>query len=410
MRGLTDRFHLGLIIGAAFLMDLAYRAGSQAYQEAGLLLHASPAQLSWLGAISAFCYSSACLIAGPISDRIGRKASVGLACLGLCISYMVAALMRRVSYLLGLAALSGTSLAFFWPAVQAWIADLSGSDRRRLARRLGVFNVSWAAGLAVGPTYTGYLWAFGADEGISQSLVFRSIAGAMGLLAAIVAVARVRPLDYGTDMTPEYHDAPISTHSESLLFGARAGTFASWFAVGVIGSLFPKLADELGFDARLRGMLASCYHTGQLGLFIFAMTGGEWRFRRWPLMLAEGLALFGMLGVIWARLPFQFGAAFLMAGVCSGVAYTASLFYSLHGRVGDRGKLAGIHESVLASGIFLGPLLGGVLAQYVSLRAPFAMVAVVLAAAMVAQFVAWKASRSSCPKGPQEATGAPSVN
>jgi MFS family permease len=389
-----DRFHLGLLIVAAFLMDLAYRAGNQAYQEAGLSLHASAVQLSWLGAIAAFCYSTMCLVAGSVSDRIGRKASTLLACLGLALAYVVAGLVRSVHHLLALTVLSGSSLAYFWPAVQAWIADLSGRGRRRLARRLAIFNVSWSAGLAVGPTFTGFVWAFGAGLGLSQRMVFWSIVGAITLLAVIVVVVRARPRDPDPYADAEGKEVEVHPHSASLLFGARAGTFASWFAVGVIVSLFPKLASEVGFDARMRGLLASCYHVGQLGLFFLALYDVHWRLlRRWPLFVAEGLALVGMLSVVWAKLPIHFAAAFLLAGVCSGVAYTASLFHSLHGRVADRGKLAGVHEAVLASGVFLSPLIGGFLAQYISLRAPFVMVAAVFAGAIIAQVLAWNASQ-----------------
>ncbi|MBM3147527.1 MAG: MFS transporter, partial [Actinobacteria bacterium] len=361
MRRLADRYHLGLLIVASFAMDLAYRAGNQAYQESGLALKATPMQLSWLGAAAAFCYSSLCLFAGGISDRIGRKASALLSCIGLACAYALAGSVGSVAWLLLLAALSGGSLAFFWPAIQAWIADLSGRGRGQLARRLGIFNVSWSAGLAAGPTYTGFLWAHGAALGLSQPIVFWSIAGSALLLGALVACTRRAALDPDPVTDEDHEEARVHPQAAALLFGARAGTFASWFAVGVIGSLFPKLASELGFDERLRGLLASCYHVGQVGLFALAMQPRGWYFRRWPLLLAEGLALVGMLSVVWARSPLHFGAAFLAAGVCSGVAYTASLFHSLHGRRTDRGKLAGIHEAILASGVFLSPLIGGFL-------------------------------------------------
>lgn len=387
MRRLADHFHLGLLIVASFAMDLAYRGGNQAYQEAGLAAHGTPVQLSWLGACAAFCYSTMCLLSGGISDRIGRKTAAALSCVGLAAAYVLAGWVQDIHQLLLLAALAGGSLAFFWPAVQAWIADLSGRGRRRLARRLAIFNVSWAAGLAAGPTYTGFLWAYGAGSGLSQRLVFGSIAGSVLLIAVVLLLTRSCAID--PDAVSEADDWGAQAHPQaaSLLFAARAGTFASWFAVGVIGSLFPKLAAELGFDERLRGVLASCFHVGQVGMFCVALAPGSWYYRRWPVLVAEGLALLGMLTLVWARSPWHFAAAFLIAGVCSGVAYTASLFHSLHGRTEDRGKLAGIHEAILASGVFLSPLIGGFLAQYVSLRAPFVMVGIAFAGAMAAQLV-----------------------
>ena len=372
------------------MMDVAFRAGAQGYQEAGLSLKASALNLSRLGAISAFCYSVLCLVAGPVSDRIGRKASAALACLGLALAYVLAGLAGSIDRLLVLSILSGSSGAFFWPAIQAWIADLSGRGRRRLAHRLGLFNVAWSAGLTVGPTYIGFVWASGAALGLSQRIAFWSTAGLVLLIAAIALGTRTRPVDPDPVAENDHQEARAHPHQASLLFGARVGTFASWFAVGVIVSLFPKLAAELGYDERMRGVLASCYHVGQFGLFAFALRPGTWQLRRWPLVLALGLSMVGMLSLVWARSPLHFGLVFLIAGACASVAYTASLFHSLHGRVEDRGKLAGIHEAVLASGSFLSPLIAGFLAEYISLRAPFVLVGVVLAGGIVAQIVAWR--------------------
>jgi len=373
-------------------MDLAYRAGAQAYQETGLAFGASRMELSWLGAISAFCYSGMCLLAGVISDRVGRKASTLLACVGLALGYVLAGVVSGIHLLMALTILSGSALAYFWPAVQAWIADLSGPGRQALARRLGLFNVSWAAGLAVGPTFTGLLWRHALRAGLSQLAVFWSVAGLVLLLGGLMLLIRSRALHPEADPNGEEEER-AHPHAASLLFGARAGTFASWFAVGAIGSLFPKLADTLDFGPATRGMLASCYHVGQVALFVVALYGTRWLFRRWSLALAETLALIGMVSVVWAHRPAHFAVAFLLAGMCSGVAYTGSLFYSLHGRVEDRGRLAGIHEAVLACGVFLSPLVGGFLAQYVSLRAPFVMVGVVFAAAIGAQTYVWTASK-----------------
>jgi MFS family permease len=393
VRSWSDRFHLGLLIVASFLMDLVFRAGAQAYQEAGLSLRARAIELSALGAVSAFCYSGVCLLAGTVSDRVGRKASALLACVGLALAYGAAGLVRDIHPLMSLTVLSGSALAFFWPAVQAWIADLCGRGREALARSLGVFNVCWSAGLAIGPTLTGLLWAAGSRGGSSQPLAFWSVVALVGLVAVVLAVTRTRPTDGGAgEAVAEDAERP-HPYAGSLLFGARAGTFASWFAVGVVGSLFPKLGQELGFDERLRGMLASCYHVGQFALFVAALFATRWHFRRWPIVAAEVLALLGMVSILWAHHPAHFAVAFLLGGMCSSVAYTASLFHSLHGRSEDRGKLAGIHEAVLASGVFLSPLIGGVLAEYVSLRAPFPMVAAALAGAIVLQMLVWRSDR-----------------
>jgi MFS family permease len=80
--------------------------------------------------------------------------------------------------------------------------------------------------------------------------------------------------------------------------------------------------------------------------------------------------------------------------MAAGAPYVASLFYSLHGRTEGQGRTTGLHECILASGVFLGPLVGGFLAQNVSLRAPFAAAACVFVLATIVQFGIWSGVRA----------------
>ncbi len=393
LKKLPDRFHLGLLIAGAFGMDLTFRAGAQAYQESGLAFQATALQLGLLGTVSAVCYSSMCVLAGSVSDRIGRRAAAVAATVGLAIAYFLAGRATSIHQLLGLTVLSGSSLAFFWPATQAWIADLGGRGRRALTRNLGLFNIFWSAGLALGPSFTGYLWAYGLADGSSQHLVFSTVAGFSLLLGGLVLVIRTRGSATIKRMTNANSDETPHPHASSFLRAAWVGTFASWFAVGVIGSLFPKLGAELGYNERMRGLLASSYHLGQVVMFVAAFLTARWQFRRWPLGVAEGCALLALISVIWANTPLHFALSFCVAGLCSGIAYVGSLFYSLHGRTERQGRTTGLHEAILGSGVFLGPLTGGLVAQHISLRGPFVLAGIVFGLAILLQLRIWSAIR-----------------
>lgn len=395
LRKLPDRFHLGLLFASAFGMDLTFRAGAQAYQESGLAFHGSALQLGLLGTISAVCYSSVCVLAGSASDRAGRRASAIAATLGLAAAYFLAARAASIHHLMGLTVLSGSSLAFFWPATQAWVADLGGRGRKALTRNLGLFNILWSAGLALGPSFTGYLWAYGLPDGSSQRLVFSTVAGFSLVLGALMLVVRTHSAAAPNRATKASPDETPHPHAAGFLRASWVGTFASWFAAGVIGSLFPKLGAEIGYDERMRGLLASSYHVGQMGMFIAAFLTPRWQFRRWPLGVAEGCALLALISVIWASTPLHFAVAFCVAGSCSGVAYVGSLFYSLHGRTERQGRLTGLHEAILGSGVFLGPLAGGLVAEHVSLRGPFVLSGIVFGLAILVQLRIWSAIRQA---------------
>jgi MFS family permease len=51
-----------------------------------------------------------------------------------------------------------------------------------------------------------------------------------------------------------------------------------------------------------------------------------------------------------------------------------------------KGKGTGLHESILGSGVVLGPLLGGIMAHSVGLRAPYILCLVVLAGVMAVEY------------------------
>jgi MFS family permease len=383
---LSDTTHLGLLFAASFLMDLVMRAGAQAYQEGGIAFRATPLELGLLGTFSAFCYSLTCPFAGAASDRFGRRRSTCIAGLGLAAAFLLASQAGSIHQLMALTVLSGTSAAFFWPAAQAWIADLGGRGRRALGRNLGLFNVIWSTGLMVGPVVTGYLWASGRGSGRSQAIAFSTVAGLAvaltGLMFAIRRTGTAQPEATEDDETPH-------PHNRIHLRAAWVGVFAGWFAGGVITSLFPKLGEHLGYDERMRGLLCSAYHLGQLAMFAATRASLRWHYRRWPMAMAELLGGAALASVLLARGPAFFAVAFFLTGLAASVPYSASLFYSLHGRTENQGLRTGLHEAILASGVVLGPLLGGFLAQTVSLRAPFAMAGVVYAGAVGVQWWIW---------------------
>jgi MFS family permease len=97
-----------------------------------------------------------------------------------------------------------------------------------------------------------------------------------------------------------------------------------------------------------------------------------------------------------------FGVAFAVAGMGAGVTYVSSLYYSLEGHAVSRGARAGIHEAVLGSGVFLGPLFGGFVAEIFGLRAPYIMSALVFVAVAIAVYMGWRQMRRALRRREQQ--------
>ena len=66
----------------------------------------------------------------------------------------------------------------------------------------------------------------------------------------------------------------------------------------------------------------------------------------------------------------MFSLCFLIFGFGNGISYAASILSVLGRWRGSRGYAAGIFESLIGVGYFIGPLVGGIVSE-LSLEAPY---------------------------------------
>lgn len=371
------------LIAASFMMDFSVAMVSLAVQNLGIYsLNAPNVVLGLFATFSSVAYTVGCLFSGSISDRFGRRRCALVACVGAGLVWVLIPNVGPWKYVLCLMPLSGASISLFWPSIQAWLAELTVGGRRELTRNLGLFNIMWCAGLMIGPVATGYLW------GAHHRLTFYAPAI---LLSVPIAIVLLTPR--GKPRAANNGPADVRAHEDSNLFLKLAwiGNFASWFATGTTMAMFPKLGDTLGFTELHVGWLLFAFRAGQVAMFEYTRHEHRWQYKLWPLLVTQVAAAGGMaMATVVTQKPL-FAAGFAIAGLCAGMTYVNSLFYVLHGRTEGMGKTSGFHEAVLGSGVFLGPLLGGIGAQYISLRAPFAIAACVFALACFAQL--WMVAR-----------------
>lgn len=365
------------LMGLGFLMDFQVAMVALGVQCLGVyVLHAPPVVLGLFGTLAAGVYTILCLMSGSVSDRLGRRRCILAACVGAGIAWTLLPTVGHWRWVLLIVPLSGASLSLFWPSVQAWLAELTAGGRRELARNLGLFNVLWCSGLMLGPVATGYLW------GVSHSLAFHIPAA---LLLVIVLITLTTPRGFSRPGEVSADDVAAHENVNLFLKLAWVGNFASWFAAATVGAMFPKLGASLGFPAHHVGWLLFSLRAGQVLMFIYTRYEHRWQYRLWPMAAAQGAAAIAMAFAAVATGKPAFAAAFAVVGLCGGMTYVGSLFYALHGRMHGRGKTSGFHEAVLGAGAWLGPLLGGLAAQFVSLHAPFAVAAFIFALACLIQ-------------------------
>jgi predicted MFS family arabinose efflux permease len=246
-------------------------------------------------------------------------------------------------------------ICFTWPALEALISERAG---HRLADCVGLYNVAWAAGGAVGYFTTGLLL-----ETLGMPSLF--------WLPVLLSLAEIIILAYGSTLrvkeqsdesvkeSPKASVSIIARPVENPLF-LRMAWFAnpfSYVAINTVIPLIPSLAEKLGLTTGQAGIICSLWMFARLFTFAILWPWTQWHYRfKWLggaffLMIA---AFFGFLTA--SSLPLLIISE-LCFGVSIGLIYYSSLYYSMNVSK-ERSTNAGIHEAMIGVGLFLGPAIG----------------------------------------------------
>lgn len=353
----------------AFLMDGCMAVVGLCVPLVALQLGATYDDLGQIGAVGAAIYSLCCLFSGRIADRFGYRQIMACATLGVGFVYIGYLYVTEIWHLVVLAGCMSLSISHFWPPLQAWLGQRK--KRQMLLRDLGRFNVAWSLGFLVGPAVGGVLFEVQTNSAFYLGLFL--------MFAMFVAflVLRVYEVEDTTD------DEHVETMPLARLFLPLAfvANFATFFCIGTVRTLFPKLATDLGIDPGILGVLMSLIGLAQLTAFYVMSRTDFWQFKRLPLMIAQGLACMGLVALGTGTNWVVFAVGLLLLGMLAGVTFTASIFYSLYTQ-GPGGRRTGFHESIVGSGFLFGPLLGGLVGEYLGARAPYGLAVIILIVAI----------------------------
>ncbi|MFQ6048001.1 MAG: MFS transporter [Phycisphaerae bacterium] len=240
--------------------------------------------------------------------------------------------------------------------------------------------------MVLGPSVGGALFELG------PTLPFYAACGGL-LLAACMLATAPSPQSF-SPAGPDSADRGDTISADRLAnwrLVAWVGLFFAYLAMGMMRYQLPSLARALAVREAVFGIVMTVLSLVMAGTFLLLSRSDRWHFRRALHALAQ-LALAAIVaGFCWVDSADGMALAVSAAGVCIGLVYASSIFYSASGPPARRTSLLAVHEMTLPAGFVCGSLIGGSLSEYVSLRAAYpACAALILLGLLVQLLMVWR--------------------
>jgi len=324
-------------------------------------------------------YLIGCITTGPLLDRFNPRRLAQLGSLGVSVS--VAALLvivflklcsRNLPYPVILVIITsvfaGLLTSLYWPPIMGWLSI--GYEGRDLNRRLGVYNISWSAGLAVSPFLGGILIQSSLLASLFVAMIFAVLAFVAITLAHPPASTRRFPI-YDCRLSIVREESKIENRESEISFRWMAGiALATVFTcVGLMKTQLALLFTmELGFSKSHFGAVTAVIWLVNCIVFFAASKTHLWHYKFLPLILAQLAVLGGMLIIIRSSLIISFLFVAVLMGFGQAFAYVSHQFYAASQSRNRSGSMA-LHEILLSAGQIMGFLAGGYLADSFGRRA-----------------------------------------
>ncbi len=341
-------------------------------------------------------YLVGCIATGSLLDRFNsrRLAQVGsgVVTISTAALLMIVLLSGRgynlpnpVMLVIITAMLSGLLTSIYWPPIMGWLS--TGQEGRDLNRRLGIYNMSWSAGLAISPFLGGLL--------VESSIVMALFAAVVFAALAFVAVTLAHP--------PEIKGAQRNSNDNSQVFlgpasfllvrfrwMSRIALVTVFTCVGLMKTQLALLFTmELGFSKSHFGTVTAIMWLITCLVFFTASRTHIWHYRIVPSILAQLSVLLSMLMIIECSLPTAFFVVAVLMGLGQAFIYISHQFYAASQSTKRSGSMA-LHEILLSAGQIIGFVAGGYLADFFGRRVvPYRFGLFVIVIGMAAQLAVW---------------------
>jgi len=326
----------------------------------------------WLGIIFAgFSVSRAIFmpIIGRLSDRYGRKSFLVAGLFVYSVTSLGYIWAGDVYQLTLVRLIQGAAAGMIIPIAQAYVGDISPEGEE--GTWMGYFNTAFFTGFGIGPLMGGVL-----TDHFGMDVAFYSMGG-LNLLAFLVTVLFLPGIKQGKALSH-----PSSSFKEMSASSVVKGLFSYRlsFALGraAFSCFLPIFATMyMGLTPTLIGMLLAI-NIVLMSLIQLYSGGLADRFNRKILVVLGGIISFSFLATLPLMHNFwQLLGLCIFGAIGGSISMPAASALTVdEGRKFGMGTTMAMFAVAMSIGMAIGPILGGIIADYVGINSVFYLGAV----------------------------------
>jgi MFS family permease len=366
-RTLSNHVAYWLAAGVIGLGLFASLTPSPLYRTYSMLWHFSPLTLTLIYATYAFGVLTTLILAGGVSDQVGRRPVLLMALGGLMGSTTLFLLAESAAWLFVARGLQGLATGAALSAASAALLDL---HPRRDPTGVALTNgTAAAAGVGLGMLVSSSLVQLGWEPRVLPYFVLLGLV-AIAFVGAYLMPEPVRERS-GFRLTVELPRVPVSVRRPFVL--AALAVLSSWS----IGALFFSLGPQLGAD------LFSTSNAIVAGIGVVALAGAAvisqlltGRGAPWIAAGSGSIALAAGIAMIVLAAATSSSALYLAGSLVGGVGFGAAFLGGLRALVAQippehRAAVLSAFYVVAYGSLSVPAILAGVVVSYISLESTF---------------------------------------
>ena len=311
---------------------------------------------------------------GKFSDIRGKKP---LLLTGLLLYFLLSILYsitNGIWHLIFLRLAQGFASAMILPVAQAYVGIITPETHE--GRIMGLFNVSLYGGLSAGPVIGGIVKDYSSIRYSFLSMGLLALSGFM--LCLFLLPPRNREPRLGKDKKATPYFILMKDFTMFSLFFFRV---CFTICIGIIWTFLPLITTtELGFSSTAIGVLLSI-HVLISGIFQTPMGYLADRFNKKLMIIIGGIiGVASILALSKVSGFWQIAVINALLGFAASISIPAVMALSvIEGRkAGSMGSVMGLMAQAHSVGMLFGPIMAGLLMQFLSFKFTFIIAAVIL--------------------------------